>query len=384
MKSVVAIVANIKKFRWPFYNSLADALLAHGVKLTVVYSDPDPAEVLKMDSTDLPPPTGLKVQGRALFGNKLLWQLPPVSLLKSADLVIIVQANGYLLNYLLLPLGCLGIKRIAFWGHAFNHQGNPNSIQERFKRLLATKVQWWFTYTVKTADYLTSLGVSKDKLTVIENAVDTKGFSQAVAGVTHEDILDTRIRLGILPGASCAIFCGSLYAGKKLDFLVRVGDELHKKYPAFSLIVIGDGPEHSFICDASKSRSWIKYCGPQFGKEKAQLFAASDFFLHPGEVGLAILDSFSARLPFVTAHQSGHGPEVAYLEHGNNGLMLPFEVGQFSKGVSKLILDRDFLQSLKQGALASGSRYTIENMVCNVSRGILKCLEIPDKEARLS
>jgi len=138
--------------------------------------------------------------------------------------------------------------------------------------------------------------------------------------------------------------------------------------------VIGDGAERDWMRAAAEARNWLQYHGAQFGLEKAKLFAASDFFLNPGLVGLAILDSFAAGLPFITSDYEGHSPEVAYLVHEGNGLMLPFNFDEFVNGVSRVIKDRDFLASLRAGAQASSKRYTVENMVSNVAGGVVACL----------
>ncbi len=375
-KSVVAVVANVKRFRLPFYRLLAEELLTRGVDLKVVYSDPDSVEALKCDSVDLPAPVGVRVKARYLFGNRALVQIPPLRLLARADLVIVVQASSYLLNYFLLPMAWFGIKSVAFWGHGFNHQGDRRSLTERLKRLLATKVHWWFTYTQATGGYLIDLGFPADRITVIENAPDTRSFAREVASVGRADTRETRRVLGIPDEACVGLFCGSLYAEKKLDFLIRVGDDLYQKHPNFRMIVIGSGPESGLMRDAVNSRTWLYYCGPQFGLEKARLFAAADVFINPGLVGLAILDSFAAGLPFVTSTYEGHSPEIAYLEHGHNGLLPPLELRAFAEGVERLILNDMVLQSLRRGARAASGRYTVENMVRNVASGIYRCLRI--------
>src|SRR4051812_37641870 len=98
--SVVAIVANIKRFRVPFYERLAQKLSTSGIDLNVVFSDPSAEEMSKKDSADLRAPLGVKVKGRYFLRDRLLLQFPPLRLVRSADLVIAVQANGYLINYL--------------------------------------------------------------------------------------------------------------------------------------------------------------------------------------------------------------------------------------------------------------------------------------------
>ena len=375
-QSVVAIVANMKRFRIPFYRSLAGELGTRGLDFTVVYSAPDSVEAPKRDTVDLPPPVGVKVKALYLLGNRAMVQVPPLRLLARADLIIVVQANSYLLNYVLLPLTWIGLKRVAFWGHGFNHQGDTRPLGERVKRALATRVYWWFTYTPLTARYLVDLGFPRDRITVVENALDTSAFAREVATVSRAEALAARGVLGIPAEAAVGLFCGSLYAEKKLDFLIGVGDDLHQRAPTFRMIVIGDGPDRAVVRDATESRPWLHYCGPQFGHEKARLFAAADIFINPGMVGLAILDSFAAGLPFVTSNYEGHSPEIAYLEQGRNGLMLPLEIRAFADGVATLLGDDARLQSLRQGARATSARYTVENMVKNVAAGIYRCLGI--------
>jgi glycosyltransferase involved in cell wall biosynthesis len=267
-----------------------------------------------------------------------------------------------------------GWRCLAFWGHGYNHQGIVTSLSERLKQWLAIKVDWWFAYTQDTCRYLAELGFPRNRITIIENATDTSTFAHAVANVPRRDIIDLRCQFGFPENACVALYCGSFYADKQLEFLLQVGDELYRKHVNFRMIVIGDGPQKEWMRDAAKSRSWLQYSGPQFGSNKAKLFAVSDFFLNPGAVGLAILDSFAAGLPFITSNYKGHGPEIAYLEHEGNGLMLPFDLELFVEGVDRAIEDHSFLASLRQGALVSGKRYTLENMVANVANGVMDFL----------
>lgn len=380
--TVVAIVANVKRFRVRFYELLASSLAANDIALRVVYSDPNSNEWSKGDSVDLTEAIGRKVSAISLFGNRLLLQRPPMRLLAKADLIIIVQANGYLLNYPLLIAGLLNAKRVAFWGHAFNHQGNAKSISERFKRWLATKVGWWFTYTQLTARYLKALDYPVEKITILENAVDTTGFAEQVSAIPEADVIDLRMKHEIPRDAHVGIYCGSLYPEKQIDFMIALGDRLSISDKKIVLLVIGDGPNRDQIVGAASTRNWLIYLGSRFGAERAQYFAAADFFLHPGAVGLGILDSFAAGLPFVTSNFAGHGPEIAYLDDGENGLMLPLQIDQFQAGLIRLLNSPSELARLRLNAKASGARYTIENMVENATAGILNCLAAEVMERR--
>jgi len=171
MYRVVAFVANVKQFRARFYSQLAEVLARSGIEFAVLYSAPSAVEAKKGDSIDLPLPLGRKIPRLYLANNRLLLQIPPVMTIIRADLVIIVQASGYLLNYPLLALSALGIKGVAFWGHGLNLQGDPRSWGERVKRRLARVPDWYFSYTEQTTRYLVAVGMNPARITTIENAI---------------------------------------------------------------------------------------------------------------------------------------------------------------------------------------------------------------------
>lgn len=369
-RSVVVVLANVKQYRRIFYEKLKGSLAKHDIDLTVLYSESNRIVALRGDDIYLPPPLGRKIPRISLFGNYFFLQLPPWSVIYRADLIVIVQATRYLLNYPLLVLSAIGLKRVAFWGHGRNHQGNPNSVSEKIKRKLAKASDWWFAYTNETRHYLVSVGVAPETITVVENAVDTTGFSNEVFSVTNADMLAMRTRLGIKEGQRVALYCGALYAEKRLSFLMNCVELIASDIPTFHLIVIGGGPEADFISRNAEARSYISYLGPLVGHEKAVCFRIADIFLMPGAVGLAILDSFAAHLPLITTTDALHGPEIAYLEHNINGLKLPGDCRAYAKGVSELLHDQRRLEILSLNAGKSARRYTVENMVNNVTDGI--------------
>jgi hypothetical protein len=117
--NVLIIEAQMKQYRVPFYHGLSAALAKSGVALKVAYSDPPASEASKRDTCDLPKEYGVKVKAYWLVRERLICQVALGEILK-ADLVIVDQANKFVLNHLLLLLSLSGIKRIAFVGHGVN------------------------------------------------------------------------------------------------------------------------------------------------------------------------------------------------------------------------------------------------------------------------
>jgi glycosyltransferase involved in cell wall biosynthesis len=374
---VVVMLANVKQYRTAFYPMLSTALARHGVDLTVIYSAPNRVEASKGDNIELEPPLGRKVPRLFFLDNRLLLQFPRPRDVVGADLVIIVQSTGYLLNYPLLLLSTLRLKRVAFWGHGRNHQGDPRSFSEYLKRVLVNSSDWWFAHTAETKRYLESLGVHGDKITAVDNATDTRALRRALADLTDEQVRAARASLGIPEGAPVGLFCGSLYKEKAVDYLVSASSRVAEQVPGFHLLVIGAGPDEALVKRAAETSPHIRYLGPLFNAARAVYFRMADVFLNPGLVGLSILDSFAAGLPLITTRRAKHSPEIAYLIDGENGMLADGDSGEFAQVVSRALGDPDLLRRLKRGAQFAADRYTIENMVENVKRGILQCLELP-------
>ena len=373
MRKVLLIEAQIKQYRLPFYEQLYSMLGADHIELKVGYSNPSSVEATKKDTCDLPLNYGMKVKGYWLLHEKLLFQ----SLFRTAitaDLVVVDQGNKFLLNYILLPLSHMGIRRVAFWGLGKNCEDSQLRLSEWYRRKTLNWVSWWFAYTKGTSSYLVENRVPPLKITVVENAIDTRQIREHTEGIQMEERAALRRRLGIPLSAPVGIFCGALHKAKSIPFLIEASKLIRARIPDFHLIVLGGGPEESSVCAFVQGNSWMHMMGPRFGKAKSELLAISDAFLMPGAVGLVILDAFAAGLPLLSTRLNIHGPEMEYLAEGINGLISEPTVPAFADMATSLLLNRDVLDRLKAGARESGVKYTIENMVANFREGIHQCL----------
>ena len=109
------------------------------------------------------------------------------------------------------------------------------------------KVDWWFAYTIGTAEYLRTCGVPGEIITTVQNSVDTDAFKKELKAVTDRDLLQARLQLGIKQDALIGLYCGGLYQHKKLGFLLESAKLIKKDVPDFELIIIGAGPMADLI-----------------------------------------------------------------------------------------------------------------------------------------
>lgn len=379
MKDVLIIEAQMKQYCAPFFALLNDALRADGIRLTVAYSDPPPCEAGKKDNCELPPEYGLKVNGSWLWPDRLLYQ-PLLKAALTSDMVIVEQANRLVLNHLLLPLSRAGLLRVAFWGHE-NRKADRIRLSEWYRRKTLNWVSWWFACTKGTAKYCEAHGVPATKITVFQNAVDTRSIQEQVQSLTAQDRAAVRGTLGIPVSAPVGIFCGRLEELKRVPFLVESSRIIKTRIPMFHLIIVGGGPEQDAVLQLIEGLDWVHWVGPRFGKEKAEFLAASDVFLLPGAVGLAIMDAFAAGLPMLTTRHKIHGDEIEYLEEGVNGLMSGPSPAAFAEAVSSVLNEPQLFNQLRAGAAASSGKYSVENMAENFRTGIRSCLDLPARSA---
>lgn len=364
----------MKQYRQPFFIGLEKELAQSGVGLQVVYGKPWPEESKRGDNAELPAPLGHQVPTYRLF-SKLFIQPSFLPWLR-ADLVVLEPANKHALNFVLMLLHAIGLKRIAYWGHGYDRQSSPGTRGNRFKRRTLHWATWWFAYTKGAADYVASQGFDAGRITVVENAVDTRGLRTQLSEISSLDIEKARGSLGWEARARIGVFCGSLYANKKLDLLFASAQLIHDRVPDFHLLVLGGGPLENEVRDFALGREWVQYLGPVFGREKAVLLKMVELWLNPGLIGLGILDGFCAGLPIITTNVPFHSPEIEYLEDGVNGLMVLPDAASYSAAVLSLLNDDVTLARLRQGAIESAERYTIETMVANFADGVRKCLRV--------
>ncbi len=378
---VVQLDARLVHYHCELFQRVRDALAQEGIEYRLVHGQGSPREKTRLDEGSLEWADRVTNLWWRLGNVDLLWQPIPRKL-RNADLLILVQQNRILSNYPILLVRRWRVGRMAYWGHGVNLQSRkPGGLRERWKRLFLDRVDWWFGYTSLTVRLLQDAGFPPDRITCLNNAIDTRGFRDAVSTISVEALAETLQRLSLPERGVVGLFCGSLYPEKRLELLIAASDHIQARIPGFTLIVIGDGPSRSVLEAASRDRDWMRLVGIKHGTEKALLFRLADVVLNPGAVGLNILDAFAAGVPLVTTSNALHGPEIAYLEHGVNGLLVGDAAEVYGEAVVALLQDPKRLQEMARAALASSSEFSLEEMVRRFVEGIQACLAAPKRSS---
>jgi len=376
VNSVVTILQHrLLHYRVDFFQHLHDILKSKGIDLHLVHGQASPTEKVRKDEGVLNWAEPVENKFLRISNVDLVWQ-PLQRNLQNSDLIIIMQENRLLSNYPILLRGILGNTKVAYWGHGANFQTKvPSGVREYLKRTLSTKVDWWFAYTSATVGILRQNGFPDERITCLNNAIDTHKFHKDVSDCSIETLEKLRKELTLEPNAIIGLHCGSLYPDKRLDLMITAADIVHAQIPNFNLVVIGDGPSASILQDACITRPWCHWVGVKTGVEKAAYYRLARVNINPGLVGLHILDAFAAGLPMVSTHTARHSPEIAYLDDGINGILTGDTAQEYAQAIIHLLEDSEFWEKMSNASRESAKQYTVENMALNFAEGITKCLK---------
>lgn len=371
-KKVSFIVAGMPQYREKFHHLNKERLNKLGLDYELFVSKPKYVDKKKGDQVNILWSNKISDLRLRILNHEIILQLPPFKILKS-DLIIVINENSYFLNYLLVVIQPLFRYKLAFFGHGKNYQAkNKNTLPERWKRWWLNKCDWWFTYTDGSAENIILNGFSKNKITVINNSIDTSNLKESIDKITPEEIEQFKSEFQI-NSDNIGIFIGGIYRDKRIDFLIEAAIRVRNKIPDFILLICGNGPKLKEIIELARQYKWIIFTGAIFNKQKSIALKISKIMLMPGLVGLVVLDAFAAGLPIITTAINYHSPEIEYLKSTKSGIIIDQtdDIVRYADSILVILQDENNLNSLKNRALLGSMKYSIEDMSLNFCDGII-------------
>lgn len=375
---IVIIQRRLTHYRVAFFESLKKELEIRGMELVLAYGKGTTEELRKNDGAELS--WAKKLPTKYFLGGRICYQ-PLRDTCDGASLLVVTQENKLLCN-LWHQFSSTSYK-VAFWGHGANLQGRDSSLRELFKRLVACKVDWWFGYTEHTRPLIRAFGFPDERVTILNNAVDTHDMRKAFEAI-DTITLDKWRKAYSLNDGPIGLFLGSFYEEKRIDFLLKAAKEIRAKTPNFQLLLVGGGPQIAIVEAFCREHSWAHFGGMLKGQNKVLALASATIMLNPGLVGLGILDSFACEVPMLTTDCGLHSPEIVYLQSGVNGVMTENTLNSYVRECLALLNNPDKLLAMKLACKNSATTYTVENMARNFADGVELCLQSPSYRAKVS
>lgn len=263
------------------------------------------------------------------------WQRLPWREVLDCDVLIVPDQLRTLSNFAAIVLRRLFGRPVLTWGQGRNFQpGIASRWLSRLRLGLMRRAQGHLLYTRQCLAAMLSEGVDASRLQVVENAPDTRGAEGLHP--QHEAVRDFRERWG-LGDAPCIAFLGSWYAGKRPDWIPRIGERLRQDVPDARVVVIGGGDGVEALRKAALP--WLVLTGPLHGRDKFVALSACRCLCVTGVAGLNVLDAMAVGLPVVLPRRVDHSPEAVYVQSGHNGFWVDDDPAALAAACRTLIAD---------------------------------------------
>lgn len=375
MARVAIVQPWLPQYRVPFYERLRKIALDSGVEVDIYYGDPPPEWKERGDTVSVPWATRLPTRALVIAGRSLM--VKRTSALRSGryDLLILEQAVRNLETYWLVAT--TRRKNLAFWGHGRTYTERRSRAQETIKQRLTQRGSWFFSYTEGGRNFVSAAGFPADRVTVVQNTVDTTGLRRDLGSITDGEIASFRRTHRI--GRHVGLHLGGLDESKRVPMLLDVAAAMHRSDPDFTLLVVGAGSDSQLIQAAAGSLSYVRYLGPLFGRDKALALASADVLLNPGRVGLIAVDSFVSGTPIITTAWDRHAPEFEYLQHGRTAVVAEDDSTAVASAALALLRSDAQLNAMREACTRESDQFSIETMAGRFLDGIESALANEDE-----
>lgn len=178
------------------------------------------------------------------------------------------------------------------------------------------------------------------------------------------------------------LFLGRLAPEKRIDWLIDAFAQLKRRQPKCSLLIAGDGPEHTvnMLKSLAESIPDIHFTGFIHGETKANVLASCDVFCSPSPYetfGRTVVEAMASGTPVVSVNSTGVSD---YLIDGVNGYLVPpNDVDGLSSAFEKVLLNHN--ADMIQRALQDAQQLTVKKGCERLHEYYLKLL-LDDQRAQ--
>lgn len=199
--------------------------------------------------------------------------------------------------------------------HGIPRVGGLLALWERLVlKLCSTARAFFITLNPEDAELAASMGVPRNRVRTIPNAIDVERLSRG-------DAEAFRLRYGLRRGEAVAIFVGRLHAQKGVDTLIRAA-RLLQDHP-IKFFVIGSGHEARRYLEEARGLSNLRFLGEVSEDVLSQAYAACDIFVLPSVfegMPYALMEAMALGKAVVASDIEG---VKTLVKDGETGLLFP-------------------------------------------------------------
>ena len=317
MKRLAIAVNTIAPYRLPIYATLAESyqtLILHGgdeANRSWKLAIPEHLQARKVWTLQirLKKQTGvLGVTDTRYFHINLglLWELP-----RFRPDVIISNELGLRTLISIAYAKLTDVPLWIWWGGTMHSERNITGLKKRLRSFMVGLIKRWISYGSTSTEYLEHLGVPRKQILQIQNCVPHEAFIHARAK-PHEWFLgDPR---------PVILSVGQLVARKGLDKLIEACGRLARKDFAFTLVLVGNGPDQAKLQElATRASLQHFHLLPNQPQDVLnELYRTAEVFVFPtleDVWGLVANEAAWAGTPVLCSKYAGCAPEIIPVEN---------------------------------------------------------------------
>jgi glycosyltransferase involved in cell wall biosynthesis len=228
---------------------------------------------------------------------KMIWINPRIIVSEGGqntinNIQIYIYSRLFNRDYIIWDLG----KGYADFGSSF-----LRNIYMHIYIFILRKSIYVFGYNTQSKTYFKSLGISEDKIVILNNTIDTRKIS--AIRKTYIPYIPDNLELAVQKNYTFVIFVGALVKSKNIEALAELMKLLGDQY---FLIIIGEGTrEYKEKLEVSFNGTNHFFAGYKKNEQLSPYYDLASFSVLPGLGGLSINQSMAFGVPVVCKGADG-------------------------------------------------------------------------------
>jgi len=240
------------------------------------------------------------------FTPGLIWQL-----LRFHPDVVIANEMGFR-TVVALAYGTLARKPVwVWWGGTLHTERNTGPARRALRALVSRWARRWISYGMSSTEYLRSLGIARENILEIQNAVNEQLFAAVATGSPASEA-GTALVYRTRPVVLCV---SALIPRKGIDCLLHAAIALQRGGREFSLVVVGSGPDGPALEQLAQDMRLknVHFHAERRPEEMPAVYRSADVFVFPtleDVWGMVANEAVLSGLPVLCSKYAGCAGEL--------------------------------------------------------------------------
>jgi glycosyltransferase involved in cell wall biosynthesis len=191
----------------------------------------------------------------------------------------------------------------VWWGGTLHTERHIGVGRKILRKAISRWAKRWISYGQTSTEYLASLGIRRDRILEIQNAVDDRMFSQRP---------EPGFKLQPRP---VLLYVGRLVARKGVEPLIHAAASLQKEGLKFSTLLVGCGEDQKMLNAIARDLDLrnMYFCAEQLPTRMPSVYRSGDVLVFPtleDVWGLVANEAILSGLPVLCSKFAGCAPEL--------------------------------------------------------------------------